>query len=988
MPQKKECMVVNKGSEKFQIFYRYAFGLLSPVLLSLAMVYAALVFYNYQQKHDRDRKMQFLVEMSEMTLATVMSNLTFADQFTSYGNRLSDEMERHGPASFSVELLSASLERHFPEGFIDNASKIWAFSIDNNNSRAITGGRFESSRLRIMERLTNTLLEFANNPDLSLSQINQKERLIRTILGPHSAPLQLGRYREGRLTPVVFEGKACYIYWRQFRSSDRTFAAVVGFVPNERVIDLDFALRHIATRMFADSNKRLAVAFVPVGVFARDLPIVLPGQFAAQPAQAEHLKKLLAELNSDVKQDVAQKDAGKFKEADDHLFMQSMTSLDVPYDAVVFAPVPRLLQRSDVGTLPIFAATLGLWLLIFFYFYHKTGRAGLPLAVSFRVLFVFSGMLPILLMIALAHGLIEEAYSTSLTELRRENTEKLARISEKSDNLKQLFGYNISQAIKEFELQPLFTTNHRQDAEQAFKILRNHLEKMELTVDYCYMFVPGGISELIMHDQRHYKSAKTVMDLFAPATYQINRRYSKFWNLPEINLDASQKTFHSILSGFSQHFLEDIFMHSYEKEIAMKFGENSADYFYTVVFSDQGMIKSYVGFAANSERLFRNFLARELDSLNVSDSTIFLAAEELTNSEFSIFPFKKMNVLNSRIGRNAMNFITRCRSSLFEKSITDNSHMYIFSPLSQQSSYVCGCVVSLAEINRERSVKRLILTCVAILLICLMYVMASFAAAHMLKPLAAINQTLLKISAGNLKSNLNFGRTDEIGQLGESINMMLEGFKRRIRLGKYVSTTLEQSLDGTSDSQVRKTARTMNGTVLFSDIRDFTTISESNPPEIIADMLNRHLETMSATIQQFGGQVEQFIGDAIVAFFPDQKPEDSRRRTILAATAMYTEHQNTMNHRKSSGQFVYNFGIGLEYGQIVAGPLITPSRSEFCIIGKAKAEAERYEQLSKQGCHTRIIFSHDFAAVVDSCDFNCVPLAATGLFELTTGDQA
>jgi class 3 adenylate cyclase len=151
-------------------------------------------------------------------------------------------------------------------------------------------------------------------------------------------------------------------------------------------------------------------------------------------------------------------------------------------------------------------------------------------------------------------------------------------------------------------------------------------------------------------------------------------------------------------------------------------------------------------------------------------------------------------------------------------------------------------------------------------------------------------------------------------------------------------------------------------------------------------MLNCHLETMSALCQNFGGQIEQFIGDAIVAFFPDQQPEDSKKNAIKAATAMYQAHQELLYKRTEAGQFVYSFGIGIEYGQIVAGALITPNRSEFCIIGKAKVDAEHYEQLSKIGLHTRIVVSAGFSDAARLCSFSCQPLADTTLFELVAGD--
>jgi len=215
---------------------------------------------------------------------------------------------------------------------------------------------------------------------------------------------------------------------------------------------------------------------------------------------------------------------------------------------------------------------------------------------------------------------------------------------------------------------------------------------------------------------------------------------------------------------------------------------------------------------------------------------------------------------------------------------------------------------------------------------------------------------------------------------------MLEGFKRRLRLGKFVSTTFDHSLAESLSIEESKKARTIDGSVLFSDIRGFTTLSEGNPPETIASMLNQHLETMSAVIQKFDGQVEQFIGDAIVAFFPDQQPQDSKQRAISAAFAMYQAHQSIIKTRADEKKFTYDFGIGLAYGQIIAGALVTPGRSEFCIIGRAKADAEHLEQLSKQGCHTRIVLRPELTDAAAKCGFLCVPLASADFFELVSGD--
>ncbi|EKD81104.1 MAG: hypothetical protein ACD_39C01977G0001, partial [uncultured bacterium] len=411
---------MNKGSEKLQIAFRYAFGLLSPVIISLAMVYAALVVSDYQNDRQKQFQRQIWEEKAEITLASVRSNLTFADQFTRFGNALSTEIQRSGPASFSGLLLKQAILKHYPADTLTADCKQWAFTVKNGQSKAVAAEGFQKTRLRIMEKLFNALLEFANNPEITSSQINQNEKFVKGLLGQHSAPLQLGRLREGRLTPVQFESSNCYIYWRQFKSDDRTFGGWLAIIPASRAVNLNMALRNIATRTLNETRRHLAVAFVP-GVGMEDrLQVILPEQFDADPDYRESITTMLAKLGKLYQQTPEENSAGKYHaspskivEIDNHLFVRDFTTIDISYDAVVFAPLPNTLKGGKISPWPAMAAAMTVWLIVFAFYYFKNGRAGLPLAVAFRVLFLFSGLLPIFLMLALAHGLIEDSYATS-----------------------------------------------------------------------------------------------------------------------------------------------------------------------------------------------------------------------------------------------------------------------------------------------------------------------------------------------------------------------------------------------------------------------------------------------------------------------------------------------------------------------------------------------------------------------------------------------
>lgn len=943
---------------KIEVWFRNVFVMLSPVLLSLAVAMAVVYYFNYQRNLSVQTKLKLWQEKAEVVLESTRADFTFSDIFTRYGNRFAAEIEKHGPEEYSGPIVTQALQKSFPNDFGLESAEIWAFNFVKDRAVSIRGPNLATTRLKIMERVLNSLAEISSDPLISQSRLQRLEKTVKGILGQHSAPVQLGKNREGRLTPVTFEGNPCYIYWRLFKTANKPFGGVAILIPSTRVEDSEFAMRHIAESSFENYNHRLAVAFVPTTGFQNKRPVIFPKQFEAIPQEREQILALLSEIQRrSAKESSSVSGSENVDFFENYLYLKDYTNVNVPYDAVVFAPLPFDLQVTQIDKDPVFLIIFMAWLIVFSAFYFKTGRAGLPLSLSFRLLFFLTGLLPLLLMVALGTLLIDNSYLNAEKELRQSNLRKLADIHEKSENLATLFGNNISRMISELGLYPLLTSSSPDDINKAFEMLGDRLTKIELSLDSLLLFQPGGLSLLLVKDKRMQQKARILYNLYGPAAHQINKRYSELLTLEEIKLDAAQKTFMQIFGGFHNSFLDEIFMYSYEKENTISFGDSSHDYYYSTILTKDRKIRSYVVFIANSDSLFRVFLRRELDSMNVSDSALFIAAEEQSNSEFTIFPFRKLNALNSRSGQLALGFLRQCRDSVFARHISDSNNMYLFYPMPKMQKYAGGCVVSLSEINRERDLKKLLLYSSTILIICLMYLLAAHASEYLLKPLNQINDVLNHISQGELNNNLIIDRSDELGMLSKILMQMQSGLRIRQTLGKFVSSTFDQSLEKTINIREVAKARKFEGTIIFSDIRSFTTLSEKHTPSDIAGMLNTHMEKLSGEIKSRGGQIEQFIGDAIVAFFPDNNDNDSIINAFNAAAAMYEKHREICLERQQSGHFVYEIGIGLSHGDLIAGPLITQERSEFILIGDAKAEAEEFEQQSKLGRYSKIVVS-------------------------------
>jgi adenylate cyclase len=142
-------------------------------------------------------------------------------------------------------------------------------------------------------------------------------------------------------------------------------------------------------------------------------------------------------------------------------------------------------------------------------------------------------------------------------------------------------------------------------------------------------------------------------------------------------------------------------------------------------------------------------------------------------------------------------------------------------------------------------------------------------------------------------------------------------------------------------------------TVLFSDIRNFTTISERLGPRAVVEMLNTYLAQACEPILAQGGTVDKFIGDAVMAVFgsPVLYP-DHARRALAAALGLAQkarEFRTWMQQRFADPELPdFAIGIGIHTGEAIIGNIGSPKRLEFTAIGDTVNTASRLEGLTKE----------------------------------------
>ena len=138
-------------------------------------------------------------------------------------------------------------------------------------------------------------------------------------------------------------------------------------------------------------------------------------------------------------------------------------------------------------------------------------------------------------------------------------------------------------------------------------------------------------------------------------------------------------------------------------------------------------------------------------------------------------------------------------------------------------------------------------------------------------------------------------------------------------------------------------------TILFADIRGFTTLSENIPPSVVIELLNQYFEIMVDCILDSNGVVDKFVGDEIMAVWgvPESKDDDVFNAVSAAVKMQQSLHAYNQKRLKEGNSPIY-MGIGINTGPVVAGNLGSARRMQYTVIGDSVNQASRLEGLTSK----------------------------------------
>jgi len=238
------------------------------------------------------------------------------------------------------------------------------------------------------------------------------------------------------------------------------------------------------------------------------------------------------------------------------------------------------------------------------------------------------------------------------------------------------------------------------------------------------------------------------------------------------------------------------------------------------------------------------------------------------------------------------------------------------------------------------------------------------------RPISRLMEGTRAIAEGNYAITLHVPSRDEIGKLTQSFNDMATSLREKDAIKRaftrYVAREVVTEILKDPDKIVL-TGERREVTVLFCDVRGFTSISERLSPEEVVSLLNAFYTLMIDTTFKHDGTLDKFLGDGVMAIFgaPIFHP-DHTVRALRTALAMQAGIRELSARRAAEGKPALRIGIGVNAGSAVAGSVGTEARMEYTVIGDSVNLASRLESYAKAG--QILIAEHTYEIVKDAIE--------------------
>lgn len=282
-----------------------------------------------------------------------------------------------------------------------------------------------------------------------------------------------------------------------------------------------------------------------------------------------------------------------------------------------------------------------------------------------------------------------------------------------------------------------------------------------------------------------------------------------------------------------------------------------------------------------------------------------------------------------------------------EKHVLNLSRPITFKGKKLGSVHVGVSVDFIQDMIMKERTSIIMITLLVILFSTIVAVLLGFRYSH---PISKLMHATQEISRGNYRYRVDLERNDELGNLATAFNRMNEELWKNSLMqesfGKYVGSEVLEMIMANPQSTWLK-GRRNKATVLFADIRGFTSYSDANQPEHVVEMLNEYFTIATGSILEFGGYIDKFIGDAVLGVFG--VPVFQKNHTERAVRAALLLQHKLREAGKHANKMYASVGIGIDTGIVVSGNLGSQVKMEYTVIGNSVNVASRLNGIAGPG---------------------------------------
>lgn len=220
------------------------------------------------------------------------------------------------------------------------------------------------------------------------------------------------------------------------------------------------------------------------------------------------------------------------------------------------------------------------------------------------------------------------------------------------------------------------------------------------------------------------------------------------------------------------------------------------------------------------------------------------------------------------------------------------------------------------------------------------------------RPIRQLSEITKAIGLGEFSRRIGVIRDDEFGDLAYAFNRMAEDLevneKVKDSFGRYVTPEIMEKILSNPESGWMKGSK-VEATVLFVDIRGFTSLSENNDPVAVVDLLNDYLTRVTDAVIKYGGHVNKFLGDEAMAVFGAPVSNQNHAEAAVRAALDIQIQIGELNRKRQVEKVPIGVGVGISSGEMVEGSLGSFKRMEYTVIGDDVNIASRLTTIALAG---------------------------------------